>query len=228
MTRTLWLSLLLAASAAAQPSSRVAVGVGSGGLGDAGAAFESLVAGFAQVAPGLSAQRAYPVWWLAEAGARLPVRGLELGGRVQGRWAQADALYGDYAGTVDVVGRTAALVIEGEVATRLGDGPARLALHSGVVALSTELTADATASVDGRSATAAYRLTGTGTGMTVGASLLVDAPLGPATVSARLGARWGRVASLRAQEVTDTGQTNGELPLAHDLTGVTLTVGVGL
>lgn len=224
-------SLLFAAPVLAQerPQGRIAVGVGSAGLGDFGAAFDALAEGYAQVAPGLVAQRAYPVWWIAEADAHTPVGPVQVGARVQGRWSQADALYGDYAGTVDVIGRASALLGEVEAALPISERlPLRAAVHGGGVYLRSRLTADAVATVDGQTAQPVYSLAGTGTGWTVGASLLLDVPVGPAALSARLGARWAHVPKLDAREVTDVSQTEGRVNLDHDLSGLTLTVGLRL
>ncbi len=219
---------LAATPAQAQRWSRLALGVGSAGLGDAGLAFDNLVDGFAQVAPGLVAQRAYPVWWIAEAEAGAPAGPVEFGVRVQGRWAQADALYGDYAGTVDVVGRTRALIGEVGVALPIRSWPLNVAVHGGGIVASTRLSADAVATYDGRTERTFYRLTGDGLGPTVAASVLLRVPVEPVALSARLGARWGRVSTFRAREATPNSQTDGDLRLVHDLSGVTLTVGVGL
>ena len=215
-------------ASSAQPSGRVAVGAGTASPSDLGRAFGNLVVGFGQVAPGLSAQRAYPVWWVAEAEARSSVWGsFSAGGRLQGRWSQADALYGDYAGTVDVVGRTRAVLAEVEVSQQLREGPLRAALHGGVVVTSTQITAEAVATVEDQTERTSYRLTGSGTGPTVGASLLAETRVGGIGLAARLGARWGHVTELDARETTPTSQTEGRLRLRHGFSGLTLTVGVG-
>ena len=222
----LLIGLWSAGSASAQ--ARVAVGAGTAALGGVDVAFGNLVNGLAQVAPGLAAQRSYSVWWVTEAEAHVPVGPIGVGARVQGRWSQADALYGDWAGTVDVIGRTQALLGELDVAFPLGPPGLRVAAHAGSALVSTRLSADASAEFEGRTEQVQYRLTGTGVGPTVGASVLWDIPVGPGAISARLGARWGRVSALKAQETTDVSQTEGELRLGHNFDGVSLTVGVGL
>lgn len=227
------LILLMVLGGTAQPAqsqqrTRIAVGVASAHLGDAGRAFDNLVTGFAQVAPGLQAQRAYPAWWMLEAGASVPLGPVDVGARAQGRWTQADALYGDYAGTVDVVGRTRALVGEAEASIPLGPERVRAGAHVGAVVTSTRLTADAVATLDGQTEQSRYRLTGTGVGPTAGASLHARLPMGAAAVSARLGVRWGQVRRLNAQESTPTSQTSGQLRLVHGFSGVSFTLGVEL
>ena len=227
MSWRLLIAMLLIAGPASAQRTRVAVGIGSAGLGTFGAAFDQQVEGFAQVAPGLAAQRSFPVWWTVEAEGAVPKGPVEVGARIEARWSQADALYGDYAGTVDVTGRVRAVLVEAVVAVPLTEA-LRVQAHGGGIALESRLTSDAAAALDGQSALVQYSLRGTGLGITAGASLMLDVPVGRTAVSARLGARWGHVRELDATERTPTSQTTGRLRLDHALSGATLTIGIGL
>lgn len=226
MTRLLFALLVLSASASAQHG-RVAVGLGTADLGDFQTAFEDQVASYQRVASGVAAQRTFPAWRLVEAEGMTTLGPVEVGGRVQGRWAESDALYGDYAGTVDVTSRVRAWVFDAQVAVPVRPG-VRVAGHGGFAAVSSRLESTYVASAQGLEASGAYAFEGDGLGPTLGASVLVEVPAGPVGLIARLGARWGRVRELDATERTPNGQTEGRILLNHGLSGISLTLGASL
>lgn len=226
--------LLLSSSPATaqRPHVRLAVGAGSMGGGDFASLFEDVVASYRARGVGVDVQRLFPAWWTAEAEGFYPVGPVELGMRVQVQRTQADALYGDPAGTLDVRGELRSVFVEPQVAAWRAVAPwlrVGASVHAGVALASSDLTQRIAIDYAPFSGREEAEAEASGRGLSLGASLLIAVPAGPVDASLRLGGRWARVRGAEIEERVNGAVLPGEPALIdYDVSGLSVTLGIGL
>ena len=208
-----------------------AVGRGTLAVGDFGQLFTSSVEGYRAQGVPMEVQREYPPAWAAEVAVHRAEGLFESAIRLQAQRAAADALYGDYAGTLDVRSRLTAVFLEAEVGPRwrIGDRAwAGVAFVPGGALVATRLTHDLALTIGGE-ATSRYEARTRGLGWSAGLSSSAGLRVGGVALAARLGVRYAVVRNVRLVERADGQEVQDQRGrLDHDLTGLTLTLGVEL
>jgi hypothetical protein len=225
--------LFLPSSATAQrPHVRLAVGTSTMGGGDYASLFEDVVASYQSRGVDVGVQRLFPAWWTAEADGFYPLGPVELGVRLQVQRTQADALYSDPAGTLDIRSELCSVFVEPQVAAWHAVAPwlrVGASVHAGVALTSSDLTQLITIDYAPFSGREEAEAEASGRGLSLGASLLIAVPVGPVDASLRLGGRWARVRGVEVEERVNGTVLPGEpATLDYDVSGISATLGIGL
>ena len=248
MTVRLVCLLTFAAAASAQPATtasvppaggvpgrgvevRVTGGLASLSLGDVAAFHQSAVDVYAAAGVPVPTQRAFPaglsggvdVLWSTSARPSGASR-FGVGARFAG--SSASSLYGDYAGTLDLVSRVSALFVESVSVVELGEGRVRpfLGSRGGTVIASSE-TVEA---VDlGELGASRSRVSGRGVGYSIEGFGGLAASAGRVGVFVQGGYRYARVPKLNGEvEVDGASVEEGRLPYGLGLSGWSGAVGL--
>jgi hypothetical protein len=135
----------------------------------------------------------------------------------------ASSLYGDYAGTLDVVSRVRAFVFDAVSYYNLGNGGTFAGARAGFVygRMSTREAIDLQDLGDSFS-----EIRGSGIGYSLEGFGGVGFDAGPFPITLQLGYRYAVVDRLKGSVRSDQGRTSGELPLSLDFSGLSGSVSV--
>jgi opacity protein-like surface antigen len=199
-------------------------------LGEAEAFFQETVGRYQPV--DVPIQRSYPNRDLIGLSLRVdPLPRWEVG--IGGRYTstEADALYGDYAGTLDVRSRTRMWTLEAITAYAFDiAGPVDpvAGARAGIAFAHYELENTINVSFDGVSDRATGRVDADGRGYTAGAFLGARYARGRITVQADAGYRLARVSRPGATIEEPNGSESGDLRFDLDYSGVVTTLGAAV
>jgi hypothetical protein len=208
---------------------RVAGGLAGLSLGDAAAFHQSVADAYVAVGVPVPTQRALGVGPTGGIDVLVPFRDGRVGVGVRAAESSAYSLYGDYAGTLDVVSRVRVVFVESVSVAELPlGGPVRPFVGSrGGSAFATLSTRDAL-DLDALG-TAGGEVRGSGTGYVLEGFGGVAVAAGPVGLFGQAGYRYARVPRLNGA-VRVGGETveEGALPFGLSLSGWTGVVGVTL
>lgn len=216
-------------------SVRFAGGLAHLSLGEAGAFHQSVADTYVSSGVPVPTQRAYPagvsggvdVLW--STGTPSPESTSQFGVGVRYAGTSAYSLYGDYAGTLDIVSRVSAVFVEtvSVVEFRPGQSIRPFIGSRGGTVLASTLTEE---TIDlGELGTSESSIAGRGVGYSVEVFWGVSSTTGPVGLSVQGGYRYARVPKLDG-EASSNGETveEGRLPYGLTLSGWSVSAGITL